>query len=182
MARVCSADEVLSFWFEESGPKHWFKKSERFDQICRERFFATHEAAAHGECWEWRTTPAGRCAEIIVLDQFSRNLHRDSARAFATDLMALVLAQEVVLGEYDRSMTDDQRYFCYMPYMHSESLVLQAESVRLFTVLGREEALRYAHAHRHVIERFGRYPHRNEILGRISTEEEAEYLKTNPGF
>ena len=123
--------------------------------------------------------PAGRCAEIIVLDQFSRNLFRGSARAFAQDGMALALAQEAVAAGADQRMTDDQRYFTYMPYMHAESLVVHEEALRLFTALGHAEALRFEKAHRDVIERFGRYPARNAVLGRESTAEELSYLENN---
>ncbi|MEM1404624.1 MAG: DUF924 family protein [Pseudomonadota bacterium] len=174
--------DVLDFWFEEAGPKRWFKKSAAFDEVCRERFLPTLEAAVRGECWEWRTTPDGRCAEIIVLDQFSRNLFRDSARAFAADGVALVLAQEAVSSGAHLKMNGDQRYFSYMPYMHSESLTVHKEAVRLFEALGRPEPLRYEHAHMKVIAQFGRYPGRNAALGRKNTADELEYLATNSGF
>lgn len=177
-----SYKNVLDFWFEEAGPKRWFKKSATFDEICRARFLPTLEAAARGECWEWRSTPSGRCAEIIVLDQFSRNLFRDSARAFAADSIALVLAQEAVASGDHLKMTGDERYFTYMPYMHSESLAVHDEAVRLFEELGRPEPLRYEHAHKKVIEQFGRYPGRNAALGRKNTPDEVVYLETNGGF
>lgn len=174
--------DVLHFWFEEAGPKRWFRQSESFDDLCRQRFLPALESAARGECWSWRDTPAGRCAEIIVLDQFSRNLFRGSARSFSQDGMALVLAQEAVAAGADQRMTDEQRYFAYMPYMHAESLIVHDEALRLFTALGNAEALRYEKAHRDVIERFGRYPARNAILGRESTAEEMVYLENNRGF
>jgi len=177
---ICT--DVLRFWFEEAGPKRWFRASDAFYQLCRERFLGTLEAAARGECWTWRQTPEDSCAEIIVLDQFSRNLFRGAARAFAQDGMALVLAQEAVAGGADQTMNDDQRYFTYMPFMHSESLLIHDEALRLFRALGNEEALRYEVAHRGVIERFGRYPARNVALGRESTDEELAYLETHRGF
>jgi uncharacterized protein (DUF924 family) len=173
---------IIKFWFLEAGPKRWFKRDADFDALCEARFLPTLEAAAAGECWVWRQTPEGRCAEIIVLDQLSRNLFRGSPRAFAQDKMALTLAQEAVAGGHDREMDADQRYFTYMPYMHSESRVVHQEANRLFEDLGNSEALRYEVAHREVIERFGRYPARNAILGRASTPEEKTYLETNPGF
>lgn len=174
--------DILHFWFEEAGPKRWFRRSEAFDKECRQRFDATLEAAARGELWPWRANPAGRCAEIIVLDQLSRNLHRGSPRAYANDGMALVLAQEAVAQGDDRRMTPDQRYFTYMPYMHSESLAVHDEALRLFTALGNPEALRYEIAHRELLERFGRYPARNVALDRDSTPEELSYLAEHPGF
>lgn len=179
---MVGADDILDFWFEEAGPKRWFKKSDDFDELCRQRYLPTLEAAARGECWTWRQTPAGRCAEIIVLDQFSRNLFRDSSRAFAQDSMALVLAQEAVASGDHLQMTADQRYFSYMPFMHSESLLVHDEALRLFSELGQKEALRYEHAHRAVIEKFGRYPGRNAALGRENTSEELTYLSENGGF
>jgi uncharacterized protein (DUF924 family) len=174
--------DILDFWFEEAGPKRWFRASEDFDALCRERFLDTLVAATRGECWTWRQSPAGRCAEIIVLDQLSRNLYRGTARAYAQDGMALVLAQEAVASGDDQRMNGDQRYFTYMPYMHSESLAVHDEALRLFRALGNEEALRYEVAHREVIEQFGRYPARNAALGRASTDREIAYLETHRGF
>jgi len=179
---MADPEDILRFWFKEAGPRRWFKRSDSFDALCRHRFLSTFEGACHGECWRWRDSPAGRCAEIIVLDQFSRNLFRGSARAFAQDGMALVLAQEAVRSGADRKMNRDQRYFAYMPYMHAESLAVHGEALRLFTDLGNAEALRYEHAHRDVIERFGRYPARNVALGRKSTPEEVAYLEAGGGF
>lgn len=176
------ADDILAFWFDEAGPKHWFKQSDSFDAHCRDRYLPTIEAAARGECWPWRTTPRGRCAEIIVLDQLSRNVFRHSARAFAQDPMALTLAQEAVASGDDQRMSDDERYFSYMPYMHSESDVIHREAQRLFETLGNAEALRYEIAHRDVIRRFGRYPGRNAALGRDSSAEELAYLEKHGSF
>lgn len=174
--------DVLKFWFEEAGKTAWFKQSDAFDAICKQRFGAALQSARQGEFWQWRDTPAGRCAEIIVLDQFSRNLFRGRAEAFAQDAMSLTLAQVAVANEDDQRMSGDERYFSYMPYMHSESLKVHDEAMRLFESLERPEVLRYEIAHRDLIERFGRYPSRNECLGRVSTDEELEYLATNKGF
>jgi uncharacterized protein (DUF924 family) len=176
------ANDILSFWFHEAGKGHWFKQSDAFDTQCRERFSAALESAARAEFWPWRASPAGRCAEIILLDQLSRNIFRGTARAFAQDGMALVLAQEAVAGGDDLRMTPDERYFTYMPYMHSESLAVHDEALRLFETLGHEQALRYERAHREVIARFGRYPSRNAALGRVNTPEEETYLANNKGW
>jgi len=173
---------VLSFWFEELEPRARFRRSDGVDATIRDRFLATHRAAAAGELWRWRQSPAGRCAEIIVLDQFSRNLFRDSPRAFAQDGMALVLAQEAVASGDDQRMEQDLRYFTYMPYMHSESLAVHEEALRLFTALGNATALHYEQRHREEIERFGRYPGRNAALGRESTAAETAWLADGGGF
>src|SRR5690606_7654012 len=143
-----TADAVLTFWFEDHGREDWFAGGAAFDAECAERFGATHEKAARAELWHWRETPGGRLAEIILLDQFSRQLHRNSPRAFACDLMAVALAQEVVAKGHDREMTLDQRAFLYLPFEHAESLVLQDESVRLYTELGEPGYLDYAVRHR----------------------------------
>lgn len=172
--------DVLKFWFEESSPKQHFGKDPAFDEAIRLRFGDLHIQAAAGELWHWRDTPEGRLAEIIVLDQFSRNLFRSDPRTFAQDAMALVLAQEAIRQGDDLKLTPHQRAFLYMPFMHSESRRIQEEAVRLFATIGREDNLRFAHAHKAIIDRFGRYPHRNEVLGRPSTEDEVAFLKT-PG-
>lgn len=179
---MVSHSEVLRFWFEEAGPKRWFKQSNAFDTLCKEQFLTTLEAASKGECWEWRETPEGRCAEIIVLDQLSRNLFREDAQAYAQDGMALVLAQEAVACGDDQRMNADQRYFSYMPYMHSESLAVHEAGLQLFETLGNTEALRYAKAHQKVIAEFGRYPSRNAELGRANTTEEQVYLQNRSGW
>lgn len=172
--------DILHFWFVESGPEQHFKKDAAFDALIRARFSQVHRAAARAELYGWRATPGGRLAEIIVLDQFSRNLFRDSAQAFACDGMALVLAQEAVRAGADAALEQKQRLFLYMPYMHSESRVIHIEAERLFRALGLAENLKYELAHKAIIDRFGRYPHRNAVLGRDSTPEERAFL-AEPG-
>ena len=171
---------VLSFWFEETQPKQWFVRDDNFDALIRQRFGALHQAAERCELFAWRTSAAGRLAEVIVLDQFSRNLYRDSARAFASDALALGLAQTAVAAGADRELDLLRRSFLYLPYMHSESLLIHQQAVELFSAPGLENNLDYEFRHRAIIERFGRYPHRNAALGRESTPEEIEFLKT-PG-
>ncbi len=175
-----SPENVLHFWFDETPPTRRFARDDAFDAEIRERFGALQASAAQGELWAWRATPEGRLAEVIVLDQFSRNLWRGSPNAFAHDGMALVLAQEAVAAGLDRPLTPEQRSFLYMPYMHSESRAVQRESLRLFGALGRAENLDFARRHAEIIERFGRYPHRNAALGRDSTAEELAFLQ-QPG-
>jgi uncharacterized protein (DUF924 family) len=171
-----NAQSILDFWFTELTPKHHFAKDAALDEAIRTRFAATLEAASRCELFAWRATPEGRLAEILVLDQFSRNIHRDTPLSFAQDPLALALAQELVASQGDRSLPLAQRSFAYMPYMHSESALVHAQAVALFDQPGMEETLRFERAHQAIIARFGRYPHRNAILGRESTAEELVFL------
>jgi uncharacterized protein (DUF924 family) len=176
------AKDVLDFWFIEHGPDDWFAGGVEFDAALATGFATTYAAVARGEAWTWRETAAGRLAEIIVLDQFSRQLYRASPRAFAGDGMALVLAQEAVAGGHDLALESEQRMFLYMPYMHSESLLVHEEALRLFTALGNAETLEFEVAHAEVLRRFGRYPRRNLALGRESTPEELAYIASGDGM
>lgn len=171
-----SATKVLTFWFEEHGGADWFASSSAFDIKIRERFATLYQDARRGELEAWRLSASGRLAEIIVLDQFSRNLYRDSAEQYASDDMALVLAQVAINQGTDGDLTDEECMFLYMPFMHSESIRMQDRSMMLFEALGLEGALNAAQKHRDIIERFGRFPHRNELLGRESTAEEQAFL------
>ena len=171
--------KILTFWFEEIDAKNWWIKDTNFDQLIRDRFSEVHGAANRCETFSWRTTAAGRLAEIIVLDQFSRNMFRDQPGAFASDPLALALAQSAIAAGADLELPSPQRAFMYMPFMHSESLVIHDVAVDLFT-RNRPENLDFEMRHRAMIERFGRYPHRNQILGRTSTAEEIEFLQ-QPG-
>ena len=175
-----SSQSILHFWFTELTPKQHYAKDAALDEAIRSRFGATLEAAARCELFAWRATPEGRLAEVLVLDQFSRNVYRDTARAFAQDALALALAQELVASGQDRSLPVVQRSFAYMPYMHSESALVHAQAVALFTQPGMEDTLRFELRHQEIIERFGRYPHRNVLLGRESTPEEMAFL-SEPG-
>lgn len=171
---------ILKFWFEDIDRSLWFKKDADFDQLLHDRFGELHTQASLGELAAWRDSAHGRLAEIIVLDQFSRNLFRNSAKAFAQDGMALVLAQEAVRCGMDAELTAQERVFLYMPYMHSESLKVHGEAVALFTRLGIQGNLDFELKHKAIIERFGRYPHRNSVLRRESTPEELAFL-SQPG-
>lgn len=176
MNPIASAEEVLQFWYEDIEPKQWFMKDLVFDANLRERFVATHAAAAAAELESWRATPEGRLAEIIVLDQFSRNMFRGTALAFAFDTIALVLAQEAIRCGADQRINIDRRVFMYMPYMHSESAKIHEKAVGLFSQPGAEYNYEFELKHKAIIDRFGRYPHRNAMLGRPSTAEELEFL------
>ncbi|WP_199063065.1 DUF924 family protein [Serratia sp. ASV30] len=171
---------VLDFWFEEIDPVMWFRKDDEFDRVLRTRFGQLWQAASQGELAHWRATIKGRLAEIIVLDQFSRNLFRNTPRSFACDGMALVLAQEAIATGLCENLTVEQRGFLYLPFMHSESALIHQQALELFRQLNNGDQLEFEIRHKAIIERFGRYPHRNEILGRESTLEEQEFLQ-QPG-
>ena len=171
---------ILHFWFTELTPKQHFAKDAALDEAIRTRFGATLEAAARCELFAWRETSEGRLAEILVLDQFSRNVYRDTPRVFAQDALALALAQELVASGQNRSLPLAQRSFAHMPYMHSESALVHAQAVELFSQPGLEDTLRFELRHKEIIDRFGRYPHRNALLGRASSSEELAFL-TEPG-
>lgn len=173
-------DEVLNFWFEQLEPKAWWNKDPAVDMQIAQQFSALHRRASQAELFEWRREPRGRLAEIIVLDQFSRNLFRDSPQAFQQDAMALALAQEAVAAGADQALEPVQRSFLYMPYMHSESRLIHQHAERLFRDLGIENNYDFELRHKAIIDRFGRYPHRNDILGRVSSEEELVFLR-EPG-
>lgn len=173
-------EDVLQFWFEEIDPKHWWGGDEALDRSITGRFSALHAQAARCELYEWRTTAHGRLAEIIVLDQFSRNIFRGTPAAFAQDALALALAQEAVAAGAHSRLAAQERAFVCMPFMHSESRKIHERAVELFRDIGIESNLDYEVKHKAIIDRFGRYPHRNAILGRESTAEEFQFL-TQPG-
>ncbi|AQP54036.1 hypothetical protein CBF34_06660 [Vagococcus penaei] len=170
--------DVLTFWFKDATPEQRFKKDIAFDQQIRQQFFETHQALAKCEGANWRQTIHGRLAEIIVLDQFSRNMFRQTPQAFAYDSLALILAQEAVATQQTEQLTTDELAFLLMPYMHSESPIIHQEAVKLFASPGLESYLDFEIQHKTIIDRFGRYPHRNVILGRLSTVEELAFLGT----
>ncbi len=172
--------QIIDFWFVETEPRQWWRQSAEFDRQIRERFGAVHALAAAGELYLWRTTPLGRLAEVIVLDQFSRNMYRGTAQTFACDSMALVLAQEAVAAQAATELEPAKRAFLYMPFMHSESRKMHEIAVGLFSDLGMDSSLQFEQQHKAIVDRFGRYPHRNAVLGRASSAEEIEFLKT-PG-
>ncbi len=178
-----TAADVLKFWFEDHGQPDWFGGKPEFDAEIAEQFTETHAALARGDGWRWRSTTQGRLAEIIVLDQFSRQLFRGQPQAFASDGMALALAQEAVAGGHHNFVPAmPQRMFFLLPLMHAESEEVQAESMRLHTALGDAELLKFAAGHAECIKRFGRFPKRNVALGRPSTPDELAYIASTEGM
>lgn len=171
------AHDVINFWFEESKPKQWWTKDAEFDQLITDKFSELHQQANDGELFAWRFSAIGRLAEIIILDQFSRNIYRNTPKAFASDNLALCLAQHAVSLNTQNELTDEQRQFLYMPYMHSESAVIHQIAERLFSEPQVSNNTDFELAHKKIIDKFGRYPHRNDILGRESTAEEIEFLQ-----
>jgi uncharacterized protein (DUF924 family) len=182
-----AAQEVLDFWFGAPGsvqygkPRaEWFKKSDDFDALIRGRFLSLNVRAGAGQLAPWRDSPLTLLALIIVLDQFPRNLFRDSPQAFATDTIALDCARRMTVLNWDQRLNDVQRQFCYLPFEHAEDIETQRDCLRMFRALGSADLLNWAQKHYDIIERFGRFPHRNAVLGRVSTPEEIEFLK-QPG-
>ena len=166
--------QVVAFW-REAGPGMWFAKDAAFDRLFRERFIALHEAAARNELAHWAQTPDGALALIILLDQFPRNAFRGTPRMYATDELAREVANAALAAGFDRKLTNDLALFMYLPFGHSESLADQDRSVALSQRLG-QPSIAHAEGHREIIRRFGRFPHRNPILGRPMRAEEQEYL------
>lgn len=174
---MINAQDILDFWFSDTTKPFWFTKNDDFDQRLHHNFTDIHRQATQVELWSWRKTAQGRLAEIILLDQFSRNLYRNKPAAFAQDGLALALSQEAITLKLDLQLSPEQRVFLYMPFMHSESAVIHQLALDLFEQLGNSLNLDFEKQHKDIIDRFGRYPHRNAILGRSSTEEERLFLQ-----
>lgn len=171
---------VLDFWFD-AGPDKWFTKNDNFDEAICQQFLTLHQQASLGHVDDWTMTAEGTLALIIVLDQFSRNLHRNSSQAFATDEKALGLSQNTITKRQDIEFPQAARIWIYMPFMHSEKLEIQERCVELFRTVGNEENLKFAIIHLEIIQQFGRFPHRNEVLGRTTSAEELKFLSAG-GF
>ena len=179
---IKTAQDVLDFWFSPQMEPMWFAKSDDVDAQIRDQFAATYEAAHRREFDDWAETAEGALALVIVLDQFPRNIHRGGPRSFESNDLALRHARTALDMGHDLGQAPDRRQFFYLPFMHSEDLADQTRSVALYEDLGNDHSLHFAREHRDIVERFGRFPHRNAILGRDSTPEEAEFLKTHSGF
>lgn len=174
-------EDVLHFWFEELQPEVWFTKNTELDETIRQRFLPLYEQLAQHVPPAVLSDARGALAAVIVLDQFPRNMFRGSPRAFATDDEALAIADQAIRAALDRQLPPLQRQFLCMPFQHAEDRAMQARAIELFADIS-AQTLDYAHRHKVIIDRFGRFPHRNAALGRPSTPEEIEFLKTHPGF
>jgi uncharacterized protein (DUF924 family) len=177
---IATADDVLAFW-RAAGQHKWFAKNDAFDAEVKSRFLPTYEAAADGALSGWEATPDGALALTIVLDQFPRNMFRRDARAFAADAAARAVADRALARGFDRQVPDGERLFFYLPFEHSETMADQDRCCALFRTLGEADLLRWAELHADIIRRFGRFPHRNAVLGRTTTPAEKAFLDSD-GF
>lgn len=173
---------ILDFWFADEVRARWFDSTPEFDQLLRDRFLKVWQAARVGQLAEWETSPDGSLALVIVLDQFPLNMFRGQAESFSTEAASRAVAERAIANGFDQALDDAGKAFLYLPFMHSESLVDQDRSVSLFEAAGLADSLKWARHHREVVRRFGRFPHRNAILGRESSEDELAYLNSAEGF
>ena len=181
MERLADIGEIIDFW-RSAGPQRWFARDETFDETCRARFLATYDAAARGDLAEWELSPEGALALLILLDQLPRNMFRGTRRAYATDPAALLAAERAIERGFDKNVAPEMRRFFYLPFMHSEELAAQERSVLLNEALGEEDSIHWARHHRDIVARYGRFPHRNAMLGRASTTAEEAFLAQEGAF
>lgn len=174
--------ELIDFWFSDEVSRYWFNSTKAFDQQLLESYGETWQRAQQGEFDDWQQTATGSLALIILFDQFPLNMFRGTAKCFSTEARSLVVAQRAIKNEFDQRLAVNQRSFMYMPFMHSENLEDQALALELFDQPGLENNYRFAKHHYGIVEQFGRFPHRNKILGRESSEAEIEYLNSKQGF
>jgi uncharacterized protein (DUF924 family) len=179
MSDLSSAAEVVSFW-REAGPDKWFAKIDAFDADIRSRFMSTYEAAADGKLKSWEDSAEGSLALLILLDQFPRNMFRNNPRAFATDPLARAITAKAIVRGFD-GQAGDLRSFYYVPFEHSEDLADQETGIKLYAAAGDTDGLKWANIHADIIRKFGRFPHRNKVLGRATTPEEQAFLDSG-GF
>ena len=179
---VSSSDDVLSFWFSERVKPLWFNSTPEFDNELRENYLDTYQAALNGELSGWEETPQGALALVICLDQFPLNIFRNKAESFAGEEPSRQVASRAIERAFDQNLDGAQKAFLYMPYMHSEELADQDRVLELFSRAGLEDNLKWAKHHRDLVDRFGRFPHRNAILGRENTPEEMAYLQSEEAF
>jgi uncharacterized protein (DUF924 family) len=175
VTEIASPQAVIAFW-RDAGPDKWFTKNDAFDRDIRERFLATHEAAALGRLADWENSAEGVLALMILLDQFPRNMFRGDARTFATDPLARAIASRAIDKGFDRAVPDNMRSFFYLPFQHSEMLADQERSLALYRATGDANNIKWADIHADIIRKFGRFPHRNAVLGRQTTAEEQAFL------
>lgn len=175
--------EIINFWFKDRGPKEWFfTRSKKLDNEIRRKFLKTYWQVVRGETAAWRKSAKGRLAEIILLDQFSRNMFRGTPEMYRYDPLALALAQEAIRAGADKKLSKNERMFMYLPFEHSESKKIQKVSLSLFKQIWGKDMLKYAIDHKNLVDCFGRFPHRNKILGRKSTAREMKFMLTHKGY
>lgn len=179
---LATSDDVLAFWFSEPVKPLWFDSTPEFDKELQDKYLGTYQAALNGELSEWEKSPQGALALVICLDQFALNMFRGKVEGFAGEEPSRQVAARAIERGFDKSLDEVQKGFLYMPYMHSEDLTDQDRVVELFTLAGMENNLKWANHHRDIVKRFGRFPHRNAILGRQSTPEEIAYLQSDEAF
>lgn len=179
---MLSSQDILDFWYAADMRAQWFASTPQLDAAIRARFEPIWEAALHGELDAWRSSPVGCLALAIILDQFPLNMFRGSAKSFSSERQAIAVVKQAIAQGYDRHIDPAQLAFLYMPLMHSEDLADQDLSVELFAAAGLDNNLRFAQHHREIVRRFGRFPHRNAILGRASTPDERDYLSSKEAF
>ena len=177
-----TAEQLLGFWFSGRVAKLWFRSTAEFDQELRDKFLPTYQLACDGQLDHWQQNRDGALALVIIFDQLPLNMFRGKPDSFATESRSRDVAAYAIEKEFDRHMTDKQKAFLYMPYMHSENIADQQRSVELFEKAGLQENLRFAYHHRDIVKRFGRFPHRNQILGRQSSQAELDYLASKEAF
>ncbi len=173
---------VIDFWFDKANRRCWFRSTPEFDRRIRHRFESLWEGARAGECIGWDSTPEGALALVIVLDQLPLNMFRGQALAFATEAQSRRVADRAIAAGFDQHLADERKAFLYMPFMHSEELADQDRAVALFEQAGLVDNLRWARHHRSIVRRFGRFPHRNSVLGRKNTLEESAWLDSEEAF
>ncbi|MBT0731085.1 DUF924 family protein [Rosenbergiella nectarea] len=174
--------DVIEFWFSEKSLPNWFTVNRDFDHHIRHQFLETWRSACRGELYPWRQQTKGRLAEIIVLDQFSRNLNRDSSQAYQQDGQALILSQELVFSPGWQELNQVEQAVALLPWMHSESVTLHQQAEAMYAKVGHADFNEFEQRHSQIIKQFGRYPHRNAIMGRISSPQEMDWLLTHDGF
>ena len=174
--------DILDFWFFSENKHLWFKKNDYFDLLIRKRFYPIWISACHGELFSWRRNAGGRLAEIIILDQFSRNLNRGSGKAYSQDGMALILSQELVSSNIWDDLNSEEKAISLLPWMHSESLVIHEKAKELYKRIPLAGFYEYELKHSEIFEAFGRYPHRNAVLNRDATQGDLTWMKNNLGF
>jgi uncharacterized protein (DUF924 family) len=182
MTHIATPKEILEFWFSDRVHKLWFNSTPEFDQELRDRFLQTYIKCMNNELKEWEDTTDGALTLVIVLDQFPLNMFRGKPESFATEAAARQIAETVISRGDENKLSDEQKAFLYLPFVHSENLDDQNRSVALYEQAGLIENLKYAKHHRELIKRFGRFPHRNTILGRENTAEELAYLNSKDAF